>query len=90
MFQAHANTQGEKLFKEYCWGCHHQKSMAFGPSFEQIANTRNQGEIIAQIIDPKNTYKQLGYKRSAMPAFNDLSPDEVNALVNFIKSFKEK
>jgi mono/diheme cytochrome c family protein len=87
--ELHASTKGEQLFKEYCWGCHHQTSMAFGPSFKQIANTRNEGEIISQIIDPKNTYKQLGFKRNAMPAFDDLSMEEVQELVKFIQSFKD-
>lgn len=83
-------SKGEQLFKEYCWGCHHQTSMAFGPSFKEIANKRNEGEIISQIIDPVNTYKQLGFKRNAMPAFNDLTTQEVQELVKFIKSFKDK
>ncbi len=83
-------SEGEKLFKEYCWGCHHQTSMAFGPSFKEIANKRNDGEMISQIIDPVNTYKQLGFKRNAMPPFNDLSMEEVKALVEFIKSYKDK
>ena len=83
-------NKGEKLFKDYCWGCHHQTSMAFGPSFKEIANKRNDGEIISQIIDPANTYKQLGFKRNAMPAFDDLSMQEVKELVKFIKSFKDK
>ncbi len=33
-----SQNDGEKLFKKYCWGCHHETSMAFGPSFNQIAN----------------------------------------------------
>ena len=29
-------SKGEKLFKEYCWGCHHQKSMAFDHHFKRL------------------------------------------------------
>ncbi len=81
---------GEKLFKEYCWGCHHQIAQAFGPSFKSIANSRNRGQIIAQIANPKGTYKSLGYKRNSMPAFDDLNSDELEALADYIYKFKDK
>ena len=88
---AHASIkEGESLFKEYCWGCHHQTSMAFGPSFKQIANTRNSGEIISHIADPKGTYKQLGYSRSVMPEFKNLTQEELQSLSDFIQSFKDE
>jgi len=84
-----ANELGEKVFKEYCWGCHHETSVAFGPSFEQIANQRTIGEIQGHIIAPKSMYKQLGHKRSVMPSFNNvLSQEQLNAITNFIISFK--
>jgi cytochrome c len=48
-----ASTEdGEKVFKQYCWGCHHQTSVAFGPSFEEIANRRTVAEIQGHIIAP--------------------------------------
>jgi len=78
-----------KLFKTYCWGCHHQTAEAFGPSFKTIASKRNRGEIIAQIVDPKGTYRMLGYKRNSMPAFKDLKPDELEALADYIMKFKD-
>ena len=81
------NLTGQKVFETYCWGCHHQTSVAFGPSFEQIASLRSEGEIKGHIIDPKSMYKQLGHKRSVMPAF-DLSEQELNLITEFILSFK--
>ncbi len=82
---------GQKVFKQYCWGCHHQTSVAFGPSFEEIANTRTVGEIQGHIIAPKSIYKQLGHKRSVMPSFKDeLSQKELDAITNFIISYKSK
>lgn len=81
---------GEKVFKAYCWGCHHQTSVAFGPSFEDIASKRDRSEIQGHIVSPKSTYKQLGHKRSVMPAFADtLSQDELDLITNFILSFKK-
>lgn len=82
--------QGEVLFKKYCWGCHHQTSLAFGPSFSEIANKRDSGEIIAHIVNPKSNYQALGYTRSAMPAFSQLNAQELQALTDFILSFKDK
>jgi len=80
---------GEKIFKAYCWGCHHQTSVAFGPSFAQIANTRTKGEIQGHIVSPKSMYKQLGHKRTVMPPFGDkLSQKEIDLITDFIFSFK--
>jgi len=80
---------GYPLFKAYCWGCHHQTAEAFGPSFRTIASKRTKGEIISQIVDPANTAKRLGYRRSSMPAFNDLTSTQLEQLADFILSFKE-
>jgi len=80
---------GYPLFKAYCWGCHHQTAEAFGPSFRTIASKRSRGEIIAQIVDPANTAKQLGYRRSSMPSFADLNATQLEELADFILSFKE-
>ena len=82
---------GEKIFKQYCWGCHHQTSVAFGPSFEQIADKRTVGEIQGHIISPKSMYEQLGYKRSVMPSFKEqLSQEQLDAITDFIISCKSK
>jgi len=78
---------GQQVFETYCWGCHHQTSVAFGPSFEDIASKRSEGEIKGHITDPKSMYKQLGHKRSVMPPF-DLSTRELDLITEFILSFK--
>ncbi|ADV46862.1 c-type cytochrome [Nitratifractor salsuginis] len=83
-------TPGYRLFKEYCWGCHHQTAEAFGPSFHSIANKRSREEIMAQIVDPERVSKTLGYARNSMPAFNDLNATQIQALTDFIMLFKDK
>ena len=84
-------VNGEKVFKDYCWGCHHQTSIAFGPSFQEIANKRTVGEIQGHIISPKSMYEQLGHKRSVMPSFqNVLSQEQLDAVTNFIISYKSQ
>lgn len=85
------NVSGEKVFKTYCWGCHHQTSVAFGPSFQEMADKRTRGEIQGHIIAPLSTYKQLGHKRSVMPSFQGkLSNEELEAITDFIYTFKSQ
>jgi len=89
--QAKNLNTGETVFRAYCWGCHHQTAMAFGPSFQEIANKRNLGQIEGHIVNPKSDYKFLGYKRSVMPAFgNTLSQKELDLIANYILSYKDK
>ena len=78
---------GKKVFETYCWGCHHQTAVAFGPPFEEIASKRSAEEIQAMITDPASVSKHFGYKRNAMPAFT-LKPDELKAITEYILSFK--
>jgi len=80
---------GYTIFKEKCWGCHHQTAMAFGPPFAQIAKKRSRSEIAAQILDPVHTYKHLGYRRNAMPAF-DLDARELRSIIDYIESCKDR
>ena len=79
---------GKKVFETYCWGCHHQTAVAFGPSFSQIASQRNADEIRAMITDPAATSKVLGYKRNAMPPFT-LNEEELKLITAYILSFKD-
>jgi len=80
---------GKKVFQTYCWGCHHQTAMAFGPPFTQIAAKRTKAEIEAYIASPKSMYKQFGYKRTVMTQLH-LSPEELDAISDYILSYKGK
>ncbi|MBA1419834.1 MAG: cytochrome c [Epsilonproteobacteria bacterium] len=84
---SHADN-GKKVFETYCWGCHHQTAMAFGPSFTTIASKRTAQEIAAMITDPEGVSKVFGYKRNAMPALK-LNPEELQAITTYILSFKD-
>jgi cytochrome c551/c552 len=81
-------VEGKKVFETYCWGCHHQTAVAFGPSFSAIASQRRAEEIQAMITDPVAVSKVLGYKRNAMPTLK-LSLLELEAITKYILSFKE-
>ena len=80
---------GKVVFERYCWGCHHQSAVAFGPPFKEIAQQRSAQEIKAMITDPASVSKVFGYKRNAMPKLN-LKPDELEAITKYILSFKPK
>ena len=80
---------GKKVFETYCWGCHHQTAVAFGPPFSEIASKRDEATIRAMITDPKSVSKVLGYSRNAMPAFT-LKEEELKAITAYILSYKEK
>ncbi|MCD6654593.1 MAG: cytochrome c [Sulfurovum sp.] len=81
--------EGKRVFETYCWGCHHQTAVAFGPSFEQIASKRNAEEIRGMIVDPASVSKAFGYERNAMPAFK-LSEEELRSITDYILSYKPK
>ncbi len=80
---------GKKVFETYCWGCHHQSAVAFGPPFSEIAAKRSAEEIRAMITDPAAVSKAFGYRRNAMPPFT-LSEEELAAITDYILSFKPK
>ena len=80
-------TTGKKVFETYCWGCHHQTAVAFGPSFEEISSKRNSDEIGAMITDPASVSKAFGYNRNAMPSFK-LSDENLTAITKYILSYK--
>ena len=81
--------KGEKLFKRYCWGCHHQTAEAFGPSFKTIASKRTKEQIEAMMLDPDAMSETLGYRRNSMPSFADLNDTQRDALADYILQFKE-
>ena len=83
------NLDGKKVFETYCWGCHHQTAMAFGPPFSQIAKKRTKAEIMAYISSPELMYKEFGYKRTVMTQL-DLNSEELDLISDYILSYKGK
>ncbi len=87
LFSSLEAESGKKVFETYCWGCHHQTAVAFGPPFTEIASKRSAEEIQAMITDPASVSKLFGYKRNAMPAFT-LKPEELKKITAYILSYK--
>lgn len=81
--------EGKRVFETYCWGCHHQTAVAFGPSFAEIASKRSAEEIRGMIVDPEAVSKTFGYSRNAMPAFK-LKEEELRSITAYILSYKPK
>lgn len=84
-----SELDGKKVFETYCWGCHHQTAVAFGPPFFEIASKRTKAEIEAYIASPESMYKSFGYKRTVMTQF-DLSDKERDSISRYILSYKGK
>jgi len=82
-----ASQLGYQVFMEKCWGCHHTTEQAFGPPLKWSAQKRDKALIMAQILDPKSTYKLLGYSRNAMPRI-ELKEEELKALISFMEALK--
>ena len=82
-------SSGKQVFETYCWGCHHQTAVAFGPPFNEIAGKRTKQEIEAYVISPKSMYKAFGYKRTVMTQFH-LNDKELDLVSDYILSFKGK
>jgi cytochrome c2 len=89
VFGSNNSVDGEKVFKKYCWGCHHQTAMAFGPPFSEIAKKRTKAQIMAYISSPKSMYKSFGYKRTVMTQLH-LTPQELDAISDYVLLFKGK
>jgi len=83
------DLDGKKVFETYCWGCHHQTAVAFGPPFNEIAAKRTKEEIQAYIIEPKAMYKAFGYKRSVMTQLK-LNDEEIESISDYILTYKGK
>ncbi len=83
------SADGKKVFETYCWGCHHQTAVAFGPPFSEIAAKRSSAQIMAMIADPKGVSKIFGYKRNAMPKI-EMTQAEMKEITDYILSYKEK
>ena len=89
LWQTVQAAEGKKVFETYCWGCHHQTAVAFGPPFTEIAAKRSAEEIQAMITDPDAVSKVFGYRRNAMPPFK-LNKEELEAITQYILSYKPK
>jgi len=71
-----AKTPGQKIFEANCTVCHNANltGMGFYPALRGVRHRMNEEAITKQILNGRN----------AMPAFSQLKPEEVKALVDFL------
>ncbi len=71
-----AKTPGQKIFEVNCAGCHNLNltGMGFYPALRGVRHRMSEEAITSQIVKGKN----------AMPAFPQLKPAELKALVDFL------
>lgn len=80
---------GQSVFTAKCWGCHHETSMAFGPSFAKIANSRSSEMVRTHLDNPKINALNLGYKNPTMPNI-ELSEVEKDMVTAYVMGHRKK
>ena len=73
-----SSLDGEKIFKQYCWGCHHETSVAFGPSFpgqKGIAHKENEYFVEADLKTNLIIYALAIYKLCLSASGNNTRTD---------------
>jgi len=83
-----AMPKGEKLaIQNNCLGCHRKEKSVVGPSLKEIATRyKEKPETIQESIKNGSVKKWEGSHGALMPAFKNLSDDEVKTLQNWILS----
>lgn len=90
--------KGKEIFTTNCAGCHNMEQRVVGPALQDVIEAQgrdwtskwisNSGELIqsgdAHANDVFNEYNKM-----AMPAFNYLKPEELNAILDYMEGFKK-
>lgn len=86
----HLHKRGEKLFQKNCLGCHGETGDGEGPAAEGLmprpANLTEAKMSLSHI----NSIILNGVPGTSMPAWRDLPPKDVQALVVYVSSFPEE
>ena len=90
--------KGKELFQTNCAGCHNMEQRVVGPALQDVIATQgrdwtskwisNSGELI-QSGDAHANEVFNEYNKMAMPAFNYLKPEELNAILDYMEGFKK-
>lgn len=90
--------KGKEIFTTNCAGCHNMEKRVVGPALENVIELQgrdwaskwisNNAELIktgdAHANEVFNEYNQM-----AMPAFDYLKPEELNAILDYMEGFKK-
>lgn len=82
---AQAENKGEQIFKQKCAMCHSVKGKggAIGPDLTKIAARLKEGDLKAQLENPKKKNPS-----SSMPSFKTLPKADMDALLGYLKTLK--
>ncbi|MFM2203988.1 MAG: hypothetical protein RLZZ605_952 [Bacteroidota bacterium] len=90
--------KGKELFTTNCAGCHNMEQRVVGPALQDVVEAQgrewttkwisNSGELIKSGDAHANAVYDE-YNKMAMPAFNYLKPEELNAIVDYMEGFKK-
>lgn len=90
--------KGKELFQVNCAGCHNMEKRLVGPALQDVVEVQGRewvGKWVsnsAQLIatgDAHATEVFAEYNQMAMPAFDYLKPEELNAIVDYMEGFKK-
>ncbi len=78
--------EGAAVFTEYCVGCHYadQTDTKLGPGFKGLFGW-DRLPVSGRPVTDENIRKQLKAPVGAMPAFGNLSEEQVMGLLAFLK-----
>lgn len=82
---AQAESKGEQIFKQKCAMCHivNGKGGAIGPDLTRIAAKMKEGDLKAQLENPKKKNPS-----TSMPSFKTLPKADMDALMGYLKTLK--
>ena len=80
-----AQSNGEKLFNRKCTMCHivNGRGGAIGPDLSKVATRLSEPQLKTKIAYPKKANPG-----TSMPSFATLKPEEMQELVNYVKTLK--
>ena len=82
---AQAESKGEQIFKQKCTMCHivNGKGGAIGPDLTKVAAKLKEGNLKAQLENPKKKNPS-----TSMPSFKTLPKADLDALLGYLKTLK--
>ncbi|MBA3649430.1 MAG: c-type cytochrome [Chitinophagales bacterium] len=92
-------AKGSKIFKQYCTSCHRIEGKLIGPQLKDIDEKEPEDWLIKWIHnnpalraagdkDAIAIYEE--YQRNAMPAFLNLSDDDIKSILSYVKEESNK
>lgn len=90
--------KGKELFQINCAGCHNMEKRLVGPALQDVVETQGRDWVTKWVTNnttliatgdahANEVYKE--YNQAAMPAFDYLKPEELNAIVDYMEGFKK-